>query len=463
MNRKLRIASLVLAFMTLPAMMMAALPQGETPSEGQELHVFVGKSVVINVKDPITRVLSSNPLVVDTLATSPTQLVVEGKAAGVSSLVIWDGSGQSQMLDVTVDLNMAGLRSAIENAYPGERVTLQSDGPRVILTGSVSDTHISEGLTKMAGLYSTQVMNTVRVAAPHERQILLEVKFAEVDRTALTQFGVNFLSTGAANTVGTTTTGQYGSFGQQIINDKFGPSHEQFTSQETLNNVLNLFLFRPDIHLGAVIQALQQQSVLQILAEPNLLAVDGQKASFLAGGEFPFPIIQGTQNLGAVTIQFKPFGVKLDFVGVIGDDNVIRLHVAPEVSTLDFTNALSISGFTIPAISTRRAETEIELKDGQSFGIAGLLDNRAQTQLSKVPGIGDIPILGQLFRSRNVNRSNAELLVLVTPHIVDPAHSVVPPPATPKQAVPFLDIPDFDKTLPGNKASETPAKSSGSK
>src|SRR5207249_4793223 len=200
--------------------------------------------------------------------------------------------------------------------------------------------------------------------------------------------------------------------GTQHITDVAGPGTHSgpFTSEQTINNVLNIFLFRPDIHFGAVIEALQQKSVLQILAEPNLMAVNGQKATFLAGGEFPFPIVQPSQGFTSITIQFKPFGVKLDFTGTITNDNVIRLHVAPEVSTLDFSNGLTISGFSIPAISARRAETEIELKDGQSFGMAGLMDHRTQALMNKLPGIGDVPILGQLFRSHSINRSNTELL-----------------------------------------------------
>jgi pilus assembly protein CpaC len=193
------------------------------------------------------------------------------------------------------------------------------------------------------------------------------------------------------------------------------------------------------------------------------MAMNGEKASFLAGGEVPFPVVQGGANVGAVTIQFRPFGVRLDFVGNIGADNVIRLQVAPEVSTLDFTNALVISGFTVPAISTRRAETEIELKDGQSFGIAGLLDNRATVQLSKVPGIGDIPILGELFRSRSINRSNAELMVLVTPHIIDPVRKMTTPPALPKPITPYLNNKDFDQNVPGHKDVETTAPAPSSK
>ena len=432
-------------------------PQQNVSSEGQALHILVGKSVVVNVQAPITRVLSSNPSVIETLATSPTEIVVEGRAAGSSSLILWDQSGRSQMLDVVVDVDVAGLRSAIERSYPDQHIDVQADGGRLILTGKVTDPKMIEDLTKMATVYSNQIVNSLSLAVSHDRQVLLEVKFAEVDRTRFSQVGVNLFSTGAGNTLGSTTTGQFGGFGTQHITDIAGPgSHNgPFSSEQTINNVLNIFLFRPDIHFGAVIEALQQKSVLQILAEPNLMAINGQKATFLAGGEFPFPIVQPGNGFTAVTIQFKPFGVRLEFTGNIASDGTIRLHVAPEVSTLDFTNALAIQGFTVPAISTRRAETELELKDGQSFGIAGLLDNRTQAQLSKVPGIGDIPVLGQLFRSRNINKSNTELLVLVTPHIVDPVHTTTPPPANPKLSVPFLDKPKFDEGMPGHDKTES--------
>src|SRR6266702_941615 len=432
-------------------------PQQNVSSEGQALHILVGKSVVVNVQAPITRVLSSNPSVIETLATSPTEIVVEGRAAGSSSLILWDQSGRSQMLDVVVDVDVAGLRSAIERSYPDQHIDVQADGGRLILTGKVTDPKMIEDLTKMATVYSNQIVNSLSLAVSHDRQVLLEVKFAEVDRTRFSQVGVNLFSTGAGNTLGTTTTGQFGGFGTQHITDVAGPGTHSgpFTSEQTINNVLNIFLFRPDIHFGAVIEALQQKSVLQILAEPNLMAINGQKATFLAGGEFPFPIVQPGNGFTAVTIQFKPFGVRLEFTGNIASDGTIRLHVAPEVSTLDFTNALAIQGFTVPAISTRRAETDIELKDGQSFGIAGLLDNRAQAQLNKIPGIGDIPVLGQLFRSRNINKSNTELLVLVTPHIIDPVHTSTPPPPNPKLSVPFLDRPTFDEHIPGHDKTET--------
>ena len=435
----------------------AAPPQNPVGTQ-QVLHVFVGKSVIINVQERLKRVLSSNPAAVETLVTSPTQVVVEGKAAGTSSLILWDEAGNSQLLDVIVELDVSELRAAIERAYPNQKIDVQVDGARLILSGNVSAPSVAEELAKLAAPYG-QVVNSLTVPVSHDRQVLLEVKFAEVDRTKLEQLGFNIISTGAANTPGVISTQQ---FGPPAINGQLtsaiGAPLQGFTSSLNVTNLLNIFLFRPDLNLGATIQDLQQRSVLEILAEPNLLALNGQKASFLSGGEFPFPVVQGGQNIGAVTIQFRPFGVRLDFTANIDQENIIRLHVAPEVSSLDFTNSITISGFTVPAISTRRAETELELKDGQSFGIAGLLDHRAQAQLSKIPGLADIPILGQLFRSKSINRSNAELLVLVTPHIVDPVHVESPPPPEPKPVIPYLDIPSFDKTLPEHQTTNPPAQ-----
>lgn len=413
-------------------------------SEGQALHVFVGKSVVINLQSPVTRILSSNPNVIDTLATSPTQVVVEGKAAGSSSLILWDAGGHSQMLDVTVDVNIAHLKTAIEQTYPGETINVQSDGAHLILTGTVSESKISDDVAKMAAAYSGGVVNSLTVAPVHEQQILLEVKFAEVDRTRIQQFGVNLFGPNIGNTVTSLTTGQFSP--PQLTTSSTGGSVA--TGTINVQDPLNIFAFRPDINLGTSIRDLENKSVLQILAEPNLLALNGQKASFLVGGEFPVPIVQGGQSIGVVTIQFRQFGVKLDFTAFVGKDRVIRLHVNPEVSTLDFANAAVISGFTIPALSTRRAETEVELKDGQPFGIAGLLDNRAQAQMSKIPGIGDIPVLGRLFKSQSVTRSNSELIVFVTPHLVDPIKASAPPPLPPANPIKFLENRGFDRDLP---------------
>ncbi len=428
---------------------------------GQTVHILVGRSIVINTQAPIKRVLVSNPAVISALGTSPMQVVVEAKTAGESSLILWDESGRSRMLDVIVDIDVAPLRTAIDSAYPGEPIQVLADGPRVILSGTVTDQRTADGLGKLATGFSTQVVNSLMVNPPHERQILLEVKFAEIDRAKLSELGFNLISTGAGNTIGSATTQQFGSVsgpggGPFNLSDTSPSLTRAFSTQFGFSDLLNIFLFRPDLHLGTMIKALQQKNVLQILASPNLLALDGQKASFLAGGEFPIPVVQSSANIGAVTIQFQPFGVRLNFTGYIEPSNIVRLAVRPEVSTLDYSNAVTIAGFTIPAISTRRADTEIELRDGQSFGIAGLLDQRMTAQLEKVPGVGDIPILGQFFRSRSLNPTTTELLVLVTPYIVDPVNSAPRTWQLPKPPMPYLNNPEFDRNLPGN--TDAPAK-----
>ena len=433
----------------LGCVLLSVRAYGQEASGAQTVHILVGKSVVINSEGRIKRILVSNPAAIDALATSPTQVVVEAKAAGSSNLILWDESGQSRMLDVVVDIDVAGLRDAIERAYPNQGIQLQAQQGRVVISGTVPTKEVADDLVKMAGAYSTQVVNSLTMVPTHERQLLLGVKFAEVDRSKLTQFGFNLISTGALNTIGTISTQQFGPPGSS------GGGQNQIGTGDNvvrLPDLLNIFLFRPDINLATTIRALVQHNVLQILA------LSGKKASFLAGGEFPFPVVQGGANIGAVTIQFRPFGVRLDFVGVIDENNVIHLQVAPEVSTLDYANSVNISGFTIPAISTRRAETEIELKDGQSFGIAGLMDQRTTINLSKIPGIGDIPILGQLFRSRTINKSNSELMVLVTPHIVDPVMQGAPAPTVPKPVVPNLESPKFDRNIPEHDKLEVPAQ-----
>jgi len=289
----------------------------------------------------------------------------------------------------------------------------------------------------------------------HDRQVMLAVKFAEVDRTKIQQMGINLMNLGGLNTLGAISTQQFGA--PTLGTGGQGSIAAATAGSFSVTDILNIFLFRPDINLAATIRDLEQKSVLQILAEPNLLALNGQPASFLAGGEFPFPVVQGGSNFTAVTIQFRQFGVRLQFTGFIAKDDTMRLKVAPEVSTLDFTNALTVAGFVVPAISTRRAETEIELRDGQSFGIAGLLDHRAQMQMNKVPGIGDLPILGHLFRSHSLNRSDTELLVLVTPRIVDPLKSGAKAPAEPLAPIPNMDHLNYDKALPGYTPREKPA------
>jgi pilus assembly protein CpaC len=454
----------------VPVRAQEAGPAAET----QTLHVLAGKSLVVNLETRLRRVLVSNPTVIQAVATTPSQVVVTASSVGASSLILWDESGRSRMLDVLVDLDVAALRDGIQLAYPNEPIQAQAEGDKLIISGAVSSQEVIDSALKMAGTFSAKTVNSMVLAEPpHEKQILLEVKFAEVDRSKIEQFGINLFSTGALNTPAAISTQQFGApsgggasgpggtastggQGQTQVGGGIPGGTTGSKASFTFSDLLNIFLFRPDLNLGATIKDLQQRNILQILAEPNVLALNGKPARFIAGGEFPFPVVQGGTNFTAVTIQFRPFGVRLDFTGFITKENAVRLQVAPEVSTLDFTNALTISGFLVPAISTRRTESEVELRDGQSFGIAGLLDQRTQTQMSKIPGIGDLPIIGQLFRSKNINRSRTELLVIVTPHIIDPVRAGGVAPAIPKAPLQNLDVERFDKGLQKSPAAAKP-------
>jgi len=424
----------------------------QAPTQGQAsgsapLRVMVGKSLLINTTERLKRVSVTDAGVADAIVVTPTQILVHGRSAGEVSLLIWDELERSRSFDLRVDVDVSAAAEEEKRVFPDEEITVTPSRSAIVLSGHVSTEDIAKRAGMIAEAYSKNVVNVLTFGPVGAQEVLLEVKFAEVDRTAITQLGVNFISTGATNTVGTATTGQFGGISTGTLTDSFPTTTDPrvFGTTDTISNVLNLFLFRPDIHFGAVIQALQQKNLLQILAEPNLIAVNGKEASFLAGGQFPFPIVQPGAGFTAVTISFKDFGVKLQFTPVIMPNGNIHLKVAPEVSTLDFTNALTISGFTVPALSTRKAETEFELQDGQSFVIAGLMDNRVTNITSKIPGIGDIPILGDLFRSKNLQKSKTELMVLCTVRRVSPSTQNSTPPNYPK---PFLDKNKFDGGKP---------------
>lgn len=422
----------------------ATLPaQSEQVQGSAPLRVMVGKSLLINTTEPIKRISVTDPSIASALPITPTQILVHGKTPGEVSLLIWDELERSRSFDLRVDVDVSACAEEEHRVFPEEQISVTPSRSAIVLSGHVSTEDVAKRAGELASAYSPKVVNVLTFGPVGAQEVLLQVKFAEVDRTAMTQMGINFISTGAANTIGTVTTGQYGGFGTQTINPT-SSSTPTTTTSTTLNNVLNLFVFRPDINFGAVIEALETKNLLQILSEPNLIAVNGQKASFLAGGQFPFPIVQPGQGFTAVTISFKDFGVHLDFTPVIMPNGNIHLHVAPEVSTLDFSNALTISGFTVPALSTRRAETEFELQDGQSFVIAGLMDNRVTDIYNKIPGLGDIPILGNFFKSKSVQKSNSELMVLCTVHRVSPMTET---PAGPKNPQPFMDKGKFDKPL----------------
>ncbi len=432
----------------------AASAQAPAESQGAApLRVMVGKSILINTTERIKRVSVTDANVADPIVVAPTQILVHGRSAGEISLLIWDELDRSRSFDLRVDVDVTACAEEERRVFPDEQITVTPSRSAIVLSGHVSTEDVSKRAELIAAAYSNRVVNVLTFGPVGAQEILLEVKFAEVDRSAALQLGANYFTPGTGHTTGTLSTGQFG--GQSISTSSATSTTSGSTTTTStqataptvnITNALNLFLFRSDIDFGVVVQALQAKSLLQILAEPNLIAVNGKEASFLAGGQFPFPIVQPGQGFAAVTISFKDFGVKLQFTPVIMPNGNIHLKVAPEVSTLDFTNALTISGFTVPALSTRKAETEFELKDGQSFVIAGLLDNRVTDIYNKIPGLGDIPILGNLFKSKNLQKSKSELMVLCTVHRISP-NTENPP--LPKNPEPFLTPEKFDPKKPG--------------
>jgi len=423
-------------------------PQSAATQASAPLRVMVGKSLLINTTERLKRISVTDPSIAYAQPITPTQILVHGKTPGEVSLLIWDELERSRSFDLRVDVDVSACAEEEHRVFPDEQITVTPSRAAIVLSGHVSTEDIAKRAGDLASAYSPKIINVLTFGPVGAQEVLLQVKFAEVDRSAITQLGINFVSSGAANTIGTVTTGQFGGFGPQTLSPSGSSSSSGGTSTttngQTISNVLNLFVFRPDINFGAVIEALENKSLLQILAEPNLIAVNGKKASFLAGGQFPFPIVQPGAGFTAVTISFKEFGVRLEFTPVIMPNGNIHLQVAPEVSTLDFANALTISGFTVPALSTRKADTEFELQDGQSFVIAGLMDNRVTDIYNKIPGLGDIPILGNFFRSKSLQKSNSELMVLCTVRRVSASSEPV---KSPDIVQPFLDNKKFDKPI----------------
>jgi len=416
---------------------------GQSDTGAAPLRVMVGKSLLINTTERLKRVSVTDPTVADTVVVTPTQVLVNGLAPGEVSLLIWDELERSRSFDLRVDVDITAASEEMHHLFPDEQINVTPSRSAIVLSGHVTTEDVAKHAGALASAYSKNVVNVLTFGPVGAEEVLLEVKFAEVDRTALTQTGFNLLTTGSGNTIGTVSTGQFGGLTvSPITNTTTTNGTGTASTTTTVSNLLNLFFFNPQVHLGAVIQALQSRNLLQILAEPNLVAVNGKEASFLAGGEFPFPVVQpGAGGISTVTVQFREFGVRLKFTPVIQPNGNIHLRVAPEVSTLDFSDAVTVSGTTIPAISTRKAETEFELQDGQSFVIAGLMDNRITNIGNRIPWLGDIPIIGNFFKSKSDQKSNSELMVLCTVRRISPGVQTPNGPVGPEK---YLDKSKFD-------------------
>jgi pilus assembly protein CpaC len=435
--RKTRLGWAGLALLIAVAVPTAA--RGQAAGETRELSVLAGKSVMIDSTPVIQRVSVATPEVADAIVVNPHEVLINGRSAGATSLILWQEGGGRIFFNLVVRLDLQPTLQQLQESFPDGNVQATYENGTWFLRGTVRDaTEAERAQAIVATAGGGRVVNLLRLQPPAaEPQIMLKVRFADVDRAAVQDLGVNLISNGALNTIGTIQTGQFGAITRPNVGGATGSGNQQpFLVQD----LLNIFAFRRDINLGATIRALQQKRLLQLLAEPNLVTLNNREANFLAGGEFPFPVVQGGAAAGAVTIQFREFGVRINFLPSLTPRNTIRLRVRPEVSSLDFSNAITISGFTVPAISTRRIDSEVELADGQSFIIGGLLDNRTIESFTKIPGLGDIPILKNLFRSRSVTKNNSELMVLVTLDLVQPFEAGQPPPP-PKTDMPYLEIP----------------------
>jgi pilus assembly protein CpaC len=418
---KLRIAlALAILLLTRDVRMRAADPAPE-----HLMNIVVGRGQLLQFDRDIVRVVVAEPKIADAVIVSPRDVMVTAKGPGHTTVVVWQGESTPDRYEITVTADTTeiealrlALGAELKTALSDSGVEFSGNAEMIVLSGKAGNIAQSKRAEALAATYTKKVVNLIQV--PDPRQILLQVKFADVDRIALQQFGFNLLSRNGTM-LGSTGTQQ---FTAPLFSQLQFQNNQLSGSNVNVANLLNLFLFRPDLGIGATIQALEQQNLAQILAEPNLIVLEGAEASFLAGGEFPFPTIASTPTTGGiapvVTVQFRKFGVQLNFTPTITASGAIHLKVKPEVSSLDFGNAVTVDGVLIPALSSRYAETEVVLKDGESFAIAGLIDNRVTQIMNKVWLLGDIPVLGYLFRSRSTQKSTDELMVVVTPHIVQP-------------------------------------------
>ena len=379
----------------------------------EDLRLTVGKSVVIDYPSDIRQISTSSPDIVDAAPVTTREILLHGKGLGNATLVVWSKTGERTFYNVTVELNLDSLRKILKDTFPNEQIVPESSRESLSLNGVISSKEVGDRAVALAGPFAKNVVNNLQLGTPPvEKQILLRVKFAELDRSVAEQYGINWFAQPGQTTLYTST--QQSSIGTTTNS---GPGAQNVLS---IGSALNIFAFNPKLNLGAFIQALQSENILQILAEPNLMTTNGKEAYFLVGGEFPVPVLQGGGNAGAVTIQFREFGIRLRFTPVVTGNGTIKLHLSQEVSTLDTANGVTFNGFAIPAIATRRTESDVELGEGQSFAVSGLLDNRDTEAFSKLPFLSSIPVLGTLFKSKTLKKNRTDLILLVTPEVTTP-------------------------------------------
>jgi pilus assembly protein CpaC len=439
-----------------PSMPVSAMVAAGAESDVAAVRLMVGRSTVLDVGATIARVSLTSAEVADALVTSSHQLLINGKQPGTISMFVWDRAGAIRRYEVIVQRDLARLAEQMRQLFPGENIQVQSNGKNVVLSGTITNKDLIEKAVNVASGYVDKREEVVTLlqlqAGAPSNQVLLRVRFAEVSRSALSELGASFFTspTGIENTLGRVTTQQFTAPNFEDLewskeSSDFGSDVTSAGGKFTFSDMLNLFLFSQKFDIGMMVRALQNKGLFQSLAEPNLVAESGKEASFLAGGEFPVPVAQGTGSNTSISVMYKEFGIRLNFTPTVNGDRV-HLKVRPEVSSLDFANAVVLQGFRIPALTTRRTETELELSNGQTFAIAGLMNNQLNTTMQKVPGIGDIPILGLLFKSKAAQQNQTELVVMITPVIL-PNNSRGVTTQEPRIVEPFMPPPPANRTM----------------
>jgi pilus assembly protein CpaC len=435
--------------LVLALLVVTAVGAQEAPSIPQ-VTLTTGRSTIVTTTFDVTRIAITNPAIADAVVVRPREILIDGKSPGTITLMVW-GANERVQYDIVVDQPVSSLEQQLHQLFPGEEVAVTVNADGIVLAGRASSTQVMLRIGEVvrAAQPKANVINMLQVPGGSDaQQVMLQVRIAEVNRRAVAELGTNLFTgpTGAGNWIGRGTTGQFPSVTFRDLTRTETPDSLDLKGNMEFSDFLNIFLFNTKWNAGALIRALKQTGHFQSLAEPNLIAYNGKEASFLAGGEFPVPIVS---SIGQVSIQFKEFGVRLNFTPTIAGD-LIRLKVRPEVSELDFNNGITLEGFRIPALTTRRAETEVELRDGQSFAVAGLIDNTAQVDQAAIPLLSQVPIIGHLFKSKADRKERMELLVLITPRLVRALNpdEVPPLPTLPGRFLP----PGDDLGLDGGSA-----------
>ena len=380
------------------------------------VNVLVGQSRVINFDRPVGRFSVSNPEIAEAVLVTPDQVLVNGKAFGQVNFIAWEQTGgQFIVFDVYVRANLSLIDSQIRALFPKEDIRLSQANGSVVISGSVKDANVATQVQSVVEAANFKTVNMLTSPTSNASQVQLEVRVAEVNRNKLRDYTTSYAALPQGGTGGYMNSGGAPSVLEKVETSPLGATLFPIIQQ----TALNLFLFNRQINTGAFLRMLRQEGAFRQLAEPNLIAMNGQQASFLAGGEFPVPVLQNATG-NAITIVWKEYGVRLNFKPTIIDEDHIRLELEPEVSTIDFNNGIRFNGFIIPALRTRRAKTGIELRDGQAFALAGLLDNNESKTLSRIPIVSDIPVLGNLFKSKSFEKKETELMFFVTAHMVKP-------------------------------------------